>query len=104
MATEGTWKIEKDGPDLTAAGLTPDGEPPAAPSDETGGETASEGRGRLVGVVMDPATYALGEPFDLTGDAFTAPADGHLYLRCADGWGRLADNSGKVEVKLSLAD
>lgn len=85
VVATGNWKVEKDGTDLTA----------------DGGE---DGRGKLVGIVFDPITYTLGEPFDLGADmTFTPPADGHLYVRCNDGWGALADNSGKVAVKLTLA-
>lgn len=85
VVATGNWKIEKDGAEVTA----------------DGGE---EGRGKLVGIVFDPVTYTLGEPFDLGADVtFTPPGEGHLYVRCNDGWGALTDNSGKVAVKLSLA-
>jgi len=85
IVATGTLKTEKDGADLTADG-------------------AEDGKGKLVGVVFDPVTYTIGAPFDLGADlAFSPPVEGHLYLRCRDGWGELGDNSGKLAVKLSLA-
>ena len=85
VASSGDWQLEKDGPELTAAG-------------------GDDGRGQLRGVVFDPLTYTLGEPFDASGDTFTAPADGHLYLRCEDAWGELADNTGKLQVRIRPAN
>lgn len=86
IVATGSWKTAKDGGDLTADG-------------------GDDGKGKLLGVVFDPVTYTLGEPFDLGADVtFTPPADGHLYLRCNDGWGELEENSGKVAVQLSAAD
>jgi hypothetical protein len=84
VAATGNWKTAKDGSDLTADG-------------------DDAGKGKLVAAVFDPPTYTLSEPFDLgSNTTFTAPADGNLYLRCNDDWAALADNSGKVAVKLTL--
>lgn len=83
-AITGSWKLEKDGPDIAPAG------------NETG-------QGKLVGILFDD--YTLSNPFDL-GNAtdWTAPQDGKLYLRCHDGWCDLADNKGSVTVKWKLAE
>ncbi len=59
----------------------------------------ADGRGRLVGVLMKD--YRLGEQFELGADgAFTAPADGDLYLRCRAPWNEIAENSGRISVRL----
>jgi hypothetical protein len=59
-----------------------------------------EGYGRLVGVVMND--YRLGEAFSLgKSGRFTAPADGRLYLRCANEWAKIAGASGRVAVRFS---
>ena len=76
----GEWTLEADGPTLTPAG------------DDTGA-------GKLVGCLF--YNYSLTEEFELgESGEFTAPSDGHLFLRCRDGWGKLADNSGSVILKL----
>lgn len=63
---------------------------------------AEQGGGQLVGVIFDD--YKLSEPFDLgTYGTFTAPRSGALMLRCRDAWHELADNSGKMQVKLKLS-
>lgn len=60
----------------------------------------AEGRGRLVGVVLDQ--YQLSEPFELGNRGeFKAPSAGKLYLRCRDGWGELADNRGVISVRFA---
>jgi hypothetical protein len=81
FTTSGDWKLEPDGPELTAAG-------------------DDKGRGKLVGIVFKP-DYTLGDEFEL-GDkgTFTAPADGNLFLRCRDKWNELADNSGRITLRL----
>ncbi|MCA9052265.1 MAG: hypothetical protein KDA75_00435 [Planctomycetaceae bacterium] len=81
--TTGDWTIEQNGDPLSAAGN-------------------GDGGGMLVGCVFD--NYTLSDEFELgeTG-SFTAPADGHLVLRCRDGWGMLADNKGSVTLKLRPA-
>ena len=62
-----------------------------------------DGAGRLEGVVL--VDYQLGEPFALSDDAtFIAPASGKLYLRCADAWHEVADNSGAVNVRVTTAN
>ena len=59
--------------------------------------------GALIGVVMQD--YELSEPFELPSEGtFEAPSDGDLFLRCRDAWGSLSDNSGKLTVRLSLAE
>lgn len=86
LVATGNWKVEKEGTEVTADG-------------------AEEGKGKLTGILFDPQTYTLGEPFDLGADlAFSRPEGGNLYLRCNDGWGALGDNSGKVAVKVALAE
>ncbi len=79
----GTWQVADNKGEVTADG-------------------ASDGRGRLVGVVMK--NFQLSEPFPLGAyGKFVAPGDGHLYLRCQCGWGEIADNKGGVTAKLKLA-
>jgi hypothetical protein len=58
------------------------------------------GRGRLVGVLMKD--YRLGPEFDVGQGSFQGTADGDLYLRCRNAWTDLADDSGRVVVKLKL--
>lgn len=83
----GTWQTSKEG-----AAVSADGE---------------EGGGRLLGAIMtddDGKNFKLGEPFELGSDgAFTASAEGKLYLRCQDKWGELADNKGTLTVKIKAA-
>ena len=61
-------------------------------------------QGRLVGVIMsDQSDYKLSEPFDLGAfGSFTAPIEGNLYLRVQDDWNKLADNKGKLMVRLKM--
>jgi hypothetical protein len=41
--------------------------------------------------------YKLSEPIELGAyGTFTPPSEGHLFLRCRDAWGALADNQGKI--------
>ena len=82
FAVTGAWGTSKDGGEVTADG-------------------GADGKGKLVGIVFKD--YQLGEPFELgASGTFTAPSDGNLLLRCQDGWGELADNSGQVSVKVRL--
>jgi hypothetical protein len=75
----GDWKLEDRGDDVS-----PDG--------------TESGAGRLVGVLFND--YQLSDPIELgQSGTFTAPTDGHLFLRCRDTWGSLADNKGTVTVK-----
>jgi hypothetical protein len=84
FAADGEWSLGEDAPKVTADG------------DDTD-------NGRLVGVIL--TDYQLSEPFDLSvAGSFTAPADGRLYLRCRDGWGSIADNSGSLSVRLKLQE
>ena len=78
----GTWRTAKD----------------AEPVDAKGGD---DDAGRLVGVLMQD--YRLGEEFKLgESGSFKAPADGHLYVRCRDAWNQLADNTGRITLKIKL--
>lgn len=78
----GTWTLTKDG-----RPVKPDGD--------------ASGTGRLVGVIF--RDYELSQPFELGAyGKFTAPGDGRLLLRCADAWNEIADNKGKVSVRLKL--
>lgn len=62
---------------------------------------AEDGTGKLTGIIFDD--YKLSEPFPLgTYGSFTPPQSGNLLLRCEDKWGELADNSGKMQVKLKV--
>ena len=80
VSTDGTWRTAKAGEPLNADG---DG----------------DGHGRLVGAVFHD--YALGAEFPLGAQrSFVAPADGQLFLRCADDWTQLADNDGEIAVTL----
>lgn len=75
----GTWKIAADSPGLTAEG-------------------DSEGQGRLEAAIMK--ANQLGSPFPLSAEgSLEAPSDGNLYLRCADQWNKLDDNSGAITVR-----
>ena len=57
-------------------------------------------RGQLEGVVFQD--FNLSSPIELGADGvFTAPSDGHLYLRCQDNWNELGDNQGIVRVTFS---
>ena len=78
--TEGTWKAGEKSDPVDAGG-------------------AADGRGRLVGILMKD--YQLGEEFELgKSGSFTPPSDGDLYLRCRVPWNKIADNSGKISVRL----
>ncbi len=81
----GTWKTAKD-------------------ADEHSADGDDDGRGKLVGIVLDPTTRTLGEEFDLGAElTFTAPSAGNLYLRCRDDWSSLSDNEGKISTRISYA-
>ncbi|QDT38503.1 hypothetical protein [Stratiformator vulcanicus] len=83
VQTTGQWKTAKE-----AAELTGDGD--------------ADGSGRLMGVLFDPDSYALSDPFELGADlTWTADESGHLYLRCSDDWGSLGDNDGSLKVSIS---
>jgi len=82
VTTDGRWRI------------APAGEPLAADGD-------GEGHGRLVGVVFRDRDYALTDTIPLgSQQAFVAPAEGQLFLRCADDWSQLPDNDGAIAVTL----
>ena len=70
-----------------------------APGEQLMDAKGRAGRGRLVGVVFD--RYKLGETISLgTHGAFIAASSGRLYLRCNDGFSKLADNEGSVLVEI----
>lgn len=73
----------------------------AAEGERTDANGSAGDSGRLVGVVM--SAFELGKPFLLgTESRFKASTNGHLYLRCNDGWNQLADNRGQITVKFSV--
>ncbi|MDB5386527.1 MAG: hypothetical protein JWM11_2173 [Planctomycetaceae bacterium] len=80
FSVSGTWKTTTSGTPVNADGAT-------------------DGNGKLEGVIFDD--YTLSEPFELgTYGTFKAPKSGNLMLRCRDKWNELADNNGKLQVKL----
>jgi hypothetical protein len=80
-STTGTWRTAKG-------------------ADPLGANGDAKGYGRLVGVLM--ADYTLGRAFVLgKSGSFIAPADGRLYLICANDWVKIADASGAVTVRFS---
>lgn len=81
-AAEGTWKTG-----------------PAKESVDADGE--KDGSAKLIGVVFND--YKLGKPFELgTFGSFAAPSDGKLFLRCNDMWAQIADNTGRMSVKVKV--
>ncbi len=77
---EGTWQTSAKGDPVDADG-------------------AADGCGRLVGVLMKD--YQLGKEFELgKSGSFTPSADGDLYFRCRVAWNKIADNAGKISVRL----
>ncbi|GAB4140775.1 MAG: hypothetical protein Tsb009_10280 [Planctomycetaceae bacterium] len=78
----GTWKTTKGGDEITADGH-------------------ADGNGKLVGILFND--YKLSKPFELGSyGTFKAPSDGNLLLRCREQWSKIADNKGKVVVKLKI--
>lgn len=58
-----------------------------------------DGRGLLVATVFDEGELA--DEIELGSDmTFIAPSDGQLVVRCRDGWGEIADNKGRVKVRI----
>jgi hypothetical protein len=87
LKATGSWKTAKDGAAVTANGPEASG--------------AEADAGRLEGVIFKD--WKLLDPFPLGAEGvFKAPSAGDLYLRCRDEWNELADNSGKVSVKLQF--
>jgi len=77
---QGVWKLTADGEELDADGR-------------------EDGRGRLVGVLMND--FQLGEVAGLgVRGTLVAPQDGDLYLRCQNAWHRIADHEGAITVHL----
>jgi hypothetical protein len=49
--------------------------------------------------------YTLSQPFPLGAEGtFKPPASGKLFVRCEDAWGSLADNQGRITVKIKAGD
>jgi hypothetical protein len=73
-----------------------------ANGDEVDADGGSDGKGRLVGVILHD--YELSEPFTLgTKQRFVAPETGQLFLRCQDSWRSIDDNSGSVSAFFRLS-
>ncbi len=73
-----------------------------ASGDEVDADGGSDGKGRLVGVILHD--YELSEPFTLgTKQRFVAPETGQLFLRCQDSWRSIDDNSGSVSAFFRLS-
>lgn len=80
--TKGTWKTASGGEAVDADG-------------------AADGVGKLEGVIYND--FSLSDPFPLgRAGTWKAPAAGRLYVRCRDAFHELADNSGKVTLKVKL--
>ncbi len=76
----GKWRVGKDRPTVNADGDT-------------------EGQGRLTGILM--RDFKLSRPFELGSQGtLLLGANGNLYVRCRDAWNQLADNSGRVTLKV----
>ena len=83
LRSSGKWSLEKRGKKIGPAG--------------------ANGKGALLGILMTE-DRKLSEPFTLGADKeWTAAGAGHLYLRCDDAWGSLADNAGMVKVTIRKA-
>ena len=77
FAAKGKWKIDAE-TEVDADG-TPDG------------------AGAVEAVVLNE--FKLSQPFKLgTRGSFTAPSDGHLFIRCKDDWTDLSNNDGQISV------
>lgn len=85
FSAEGEWKTNSEAEPCSAKG-------------------SEDGVGMLVGIVLsenDEGEYTLSDEFELgESGSFTAHVSGKLFLRCRDAWHELADNSGKVSVKI----
>ena len=57
----------------------------------------ADGNGALEAVVFND--FSLSDPITLgKRGSFTAPSDGHLFIRCKDDWTDLSNNDGKLSV------
>lgn len=80
----GRWKTSKAGSSVDADG-------------------GKKSEGVLMGIVLSP-DYKLRTPFRLgSKGTLSAMASGNLYVRCADRWNEIADNSGRIVVRLGVA-
>jgi hypothetical protein len=88
-STKGKWSIEAKGASVTADG-------------------DDAGHGRLMGAILTKdasGELIFTEPFALGASGeFNPPADGKLFVRASDAWGRLADNKGRVTFNLKLKE
>ncbi|HLQ46265.1 MAG TPA: hypothetical protein VK137_16095, partial [Planctomycetaceae bacterium] len=123
LTADGSWQLSEDGPLFNPFGEELDTPKPAqeeaavkatkTKKSTTKGATKPEELGsvmlyqspfkpgQLVGVLFND--YELSEPFAMPADGtFTAPGEGQLFLRCEDAWNKLADNTGKVNLKFKL--
>ena len=49
--------------------------------------------------------YQLGPEFDVGGQgSLQSASGGDLYLRCRNAWNELADDSGRIAVKLKVQE
>jgi hypothetical protein len=85
----GKWSLGKKGESVSAAG-------------------DDQRRGQLAAAVLrqnDAGDYELSRPFPLgAGGEFTPPQQGKLFVRCDEEWGKLADNTGSISLKLKPKD
>jgi len=82
FSASGTWQTKADDKAVSADG-------------------DASGKGRLVGILFND--YELSKPFELGAyGSFVAPGDGDLFLRCRDSWSELADNDGRMSVRLKV--
>ncbi len=69
----------------------------AGDSMPVGADGDPQGRGRLVGAVMN--NYRLGAEFELgSKGSLQCETDGNLYLRCRTDWGKLNEDRGQIAV------
>jgi hypothetical protein len=81
-AASGTWQTAKEN----------------KPVDANGGD---DGAGRLVAVLM--SDYKLCDEFELGAEGVLRREDsGDLYVRCRDGWAQLADNTGRITLRVKI--
>jgi hypothetical protein len=75
---KGTWQLSQNAKTVTAAG-------------------DQRGAGRLVGAVLKE--WQLSRPLSLADKgSFQATESGNFFVRCADEWGSLGDNTGNITV------
>jgi hypothetical protein len=89
FSTTGKWTTAKGAPPVSAAG-------------------DAQGAGQLLAAILSKESsgeYVLSDPIRLGDEgSFTPPVAGKLLVRCQDAWNSLADNQGRVTLKIKLAD